>query len=239
MSEQLRLQLIRHVPVLYELSIDTLYPCSVASLGEPCTGERICQTADSFCGDDGVCTCKEEFERSNDGHWCRLQKSLGIHFPVLNEECSGGFFSDCYMGFEQECLQGRCTCHSGLRPITGDGDMKALFPDVGQCRNASINDSEREAFHCRNEIRRQRKEDVYDKAKARRVAGRRSGTIYRRLRQTVKLPDIRLKYPDRSAPAMVTGIMIQLKSPIQTPSLIITSRRQRHSPDQTSSTLER
>jgi len=109
----------------------------VSALGEMCSGKHLCQGANTQCSDNGVCTCKDEYERSDNGRWCRLQTSWFVHFPVVGEECGSGFFSRCYMDFEQECVDGRCRCKSGYRTLS-DEDKKAVYPDFVQCRNTTF-----------------------------------------------------------------------------------------------------
>lgn len=64
----------------------------VSALGEICRGEHLCQGSHTQCSDSGVCVCKDEYERSDNGRWCRLKTSWFVHFPVVGEECNNGFF---------------------------------------------------------------------------------------------------------------------------------------------------
>ena len=61
-------------------------------------------------------------------------------FPLLGEKCSGGLTSDCYMGYEQTCVDDECKCKEGLRGVVegNDDDRNAMYPGISQCRNASL-----------------------------------------------------------------------------------------------------
>ncbi|XP_053399289.1 mucin-5B-like isoform X2 [Mercenaria mercenaria] len=149
----------------YANSADGKSCWKLAALGEECASERICQGQKTQCGDKGVCECEDGYETSDSGRWCRLKTSWFIDFPVVGEECSGGFFSQCYMQFEQTCVSGKCRCKDGFREIVDKHDMDAVYPDIVQCRNETYKTGKREEMLCLHQSRETREYDMYDRAK--------------------------------------------------------------------------
>ncbi|KAL4230213.1 hypothetical protein ACF0H5_010598 [Mactra antiquata] len=138
----------------------------LATLGELCGENKVCQGANTICSDRGICECESGFERSDSGRWCRLKSSWFIKFPVIGEECSDSFSSQCYMYFEQECIAGKCRCKDGYREVATIPDQNAVYPDTAQCRNASFHPGEREALLCNGQSKTRRDYDVYSRAKS-------------------------------------------------------------------------
>lgn len=138
----------------------------LSALGGVCGGERICQGLKTQCGDKGVCDCEDGYERSDSGRWCRLKTSWFIDFPVVGEVCSGGFFSECYNQFEQQCVAGRCRCKEGFKEIVDKEDMDAVYPDIVQCRNETFTKGKREEMFCLHQSRETHEYSMYDRAKS-------------------------------------------------------------------------
>ncbi|KAH3830277.1 hypothetical protein DPMN_103518 [Dreissena polymorpha] len=140
----------------------------LATLGETCSNQTICQGFNTRCTDSGVCDCADGFERSDNGRWCRLQSKFGIDFPLLGEKCNGGFFQDCYMFFEQTCIQGKCRCKGSLRDASPE-DINATFPDEIQCVEESFKQGHRKPQPCTNGTGRRSPIDTkmaYERAKS-------------------------------------------------------------------------